>query len=92
MPPSPEDPSLPSPEPVDQLRHDLKTPLTTIKGHSDLLARAVRRSPSLTEAERQAMLARLAAVSAAVGEMVAVIEAMRGVQRHHPDDAPDSNS
>ena len=43
--------------PFDQLRHDLKSPLTTIHGHAQLLARAIRRSPSLPEDEQARMLA-----------------------------------
>jgi hypothetical protein len=35
--------------PHDQLRHDLKSPLTTIHARAELLARSIRRSPSLTE-------------------------------------------
>ena len=38
--------------PLDQLRHDLKTPLTTIHARAQLLERAIRRSPSLPEDER----------------------------------------
>src|SRR5215207_7887682 len=45
---------------LDQLRHDLKTPLTTIHGRAQLLTRAVRRSPSLADEERTKMLEGLA--------------------------------
>ena len=38
-------------DPLYQLRHDLKTPLTTISGHAYLLARSVRRSSSLSDHE-----------------------------------------
>ena len=37
------------PDPLDQLRYDLKTPLTTIHGRAQLLARAMRRAPSPME-------------------------------------------
>ena len=60
---SADDPSpLPDYTASDQLRHELKTPLTTMHGHVQLLGRAVRRSPSLAESERARMLASLAAI------------------------------
>lgn len=69
-------------DPLDQLRHELKTPLTTIRGRAHLLARAVRRAPSLTDEERTRMLDGLAAIDTAVMAMVAVIDAMG---REHGD-------
>ena len=65
-------------DPRDQLRHDLKTPLTTIRGRAYLLARAVRRAPALTDDERARMLAGVAAIEGAVGEMVTVIDGIAG--------------
>ena len=70
--------------PLDQLRHDLRSPLTTIRGRAYLLARAVRRAPSLTDEERTRMLAGVAAIEAAVVAMVAVIEGIDG-DRPTPD-------
>ncbi len=64
------------PDPLDQLRHDLRTPLTTIRGRASLLGRAVRRSSSLNDAERTRMLDGLAAIEAAVLVLVAVINGM----------------
>jgi signal transduction histidine kinase len=61
---------------VEQLRHDLKSPLTTIRGRAYLLARAVRRAPSLTEDERTRMLDGVTAIETAVSAMVAVIDAI----------------
>ena len=61
---------------LDQLRHDLKTPLTTIHGRSQLLGRAIRRSASLTNDERARMLAAIAAIEAAVHAMVPLIDSM----------------
>jgi signal transduction histidine kinase len=61
-------------DPLDQLRHDLKSPLTTIRGRAYLLARAVRRAPSLTDEERRRMLDGVAAIETAVAAMVAVID------------------
>jgi hypothetical protein len=69
-------------EPLDQLRHDLLTPLTTILARSQLQGRALRRSPSLLDAERETLLAGLAAIEAAVYALVAVIDAMG---RERPD-------
>ena len=74
-------------DPRDQLRHDLRSPLTTIRGRAYLLARAVRRAPSLTDEERTRMLAGVAAIEAAVVAMVAVIE---GIDGDRP--APDSDA
>ena len=61
-------------DPLDQLRHDLKSPLTTIRGRAYLLARAVRRAPSLTDDERSRMLEGVAAIETAVAAMVVVID------------------
>jgi signal transduction histidine kinase len=77
-------------DPVDQLRHDLKSPLTAISGHAQLLGRAVRRSSSLTDAERGRMLAGLAEIEATVREMVVLIDAMSGEHNKHADDAADA--
>jgi len=65
---------------VDQLRHDLKIPLTTIHGRAHLLARSVRRSPSLRDAERMTMLEGVAAIEAAVRQMVTIIDGL-GTER-----------
>src|SRR5215207_6357216 len=65
-------------DPLDQLRHDLRSPLTTIRGRAYLLARAVRRAPALTDDERARMLAGVAAIEGAVAEMVTVIDGIVG--------------
>jgi signal transduction histidine kinase len=65
-------------DPLDRLRHDLRSPLTTIRGRAYLLARAVRRAPSLSEEERTRMLGGVAAIEAAVAAMVVVIEGIDG--------------
>lgn len=57
-------------------QHDLKTPLTVISGRAHLLERAIRRSPTLSEAERQAMLLGLAALLEAVHRQAQVIETL----------------
>jgi signal transduction histidine kinase len=62
--------------PLDQLRHHLKTPLTTIHGLAQLLRRATRRSPSLPEDERARMLAAVVAIETAVRAMVPLIDSM----------------
>ena len=71
-------------DPLDRLRHDLRSPLTTIRGRAYLLARAVRRAPSLSEEERTRMLAGVSAIEAAVAAMVVVIEGIDG-DRPSPD-------
>ena len=65
-------------DPLDQLRHDLRSPLTTIRGRAYLLARAVRRTPSLADDERMRMLDGVAAIETAVAAMVAVIDSIGG--------------
>ena len=69
-------------DPLKAVRHALKTPLTTIYGRAQLLARVVRRSPSLTEAERASMLDGLATIDAAVHELVRQIDAIEVAQDH----------
>ena len=64
-------------DPRDQLRHDLNHTLTTIRGRAYLMARAVRRAPSLTDEERMRMLDGVAAIETAVAVMVDVIDALR---------------
>ena len=66
-----------SPDRLDLLRHDLKTPLVTIHGRAQLLARSIQRSPSLADEERVRMLAGLTSIAVAVGEMVRLIDGMR---------------
>lgn len=58
----------------DRLRHDLKTPLTVAHARAQVVARLVRRSPALTEPEREAMLDGLAAIEQAVRAMVPLID------------------
>ena len=78
--------AAPPPDFLDQLRHDLKTPLTTIHARSQLLARAIRRSPSLADDEQARMLESLATIDEAVRTMVTVIDAMgRGGADGSPD-------
>ena len=57
----------------DHLRHDLLTPLTTIAGQTQLLARAISRSPSLAAGERVAMLEGITAIETGVETLRAVI-------------------
>ena len=61
---------------ADQLKHDLKTPLTTIYSRAYLLGRAARRAPSLTDEERGKMLEGVAAIETAVRTMSALIDTM----------------
>ena len=85
--PAPDDPDVePPPDLLDQVRHDLKTPLTTISGRAYLVGRAIRRSPSLTDEEQARMLEGLATIEATVRAMVMVIDAMG---REGTDGSPD---
>lgn len=61
---------------ADQLRHDLRSPLTTIYARAQLLARDIRRAPSLREEERTRMLVGVTAIETAVRTMGPVIDAM----------------
>ena len=73
--------------PADQLRHDLKSPLTTIYARAYLLGRAIRRAPSLSDEDRTRMLAGVTAIEAAVREMVTVVDgigAVGGDDRNDP--------
>ena len=76
-------------DPLDRLRHDLRSPLTTIRGRAYLLARSVRRAPSLTEEERTGMLAGVAAIEAAVAAMVVVIDGIDGNRDSATNQDPD---
>jgi hypothetical protein len=60
--------------PLDQLRHDLKTPLTTIHGRAQLLARGIRRAPNLSEEERTRKLDGVATIEAMVLGMKAGLD------------------
>ncbi len=62
---------------ADQLRHDLLSPLTTISARAYLLARDIRRSPSLHEEERTRMLMGVSVIETAVQTLCAVVDAMR---------------
>jgi hypothetical protein len=59
---------------ADQLRHDLKSSLTTIHARAQLLGRHVRNSPALADGERAKMLDGVAAIESAVREMVTAID------------------
>ena len=76
-------------DPLDRLRHDLRSPLTTIRGRAYLLARAVRRAPSLSDDERTRMLAGVAAIEAAVAAMVVVIDGIDGDRDSATSQDPD---
>jgi signal transduction histidine kinase len=86
MPSDNADDALP-PDALEKLRHDLKTSLTTISGHAQLLARAVRRTPSLTDEERGRMLKALSTVEEQVRAMVSLID---DLGRQVIDSPPDS--
>jgi signal transduction histidine kinase len=71
----------------DQLRHDLKSPLTTIYGRAQLMARTVQRSPSLGEEEREKLLSGLAVIESSVQRLVSVID---GMSQDRPPDGEDA--
>ena len=61
---------------TDHLRHELMVPLTTISGRTQLLARAIWRSPTLASEERVAMLVGITAIETGVETLRAVIDRM----------------
>ena len=61
---------------ADHLRHDLKSPLTTIYARAHLLGRTIRRAPALSDDERARMLEGVAAIEDAVRTMVAVVDSI----------------
>ena len=78
MSPADDTPPTPSADAVDRLRHDLKSPLTTISGRAQLLARSIRRSSSLSAEERERLLGSALAIEAAVLAMVVLIDGLGG--------------
>ena len=72
---------------ADQLRHDLKTPLTVISGQAQLLARAIRRAPSLNDEDRTRLLAGVTTVESAVREMVVAIDGIGSSSRDGSDES-----
>ena len=66
---------------ADQVRHDLRSPLTTLSARTQLLARDLRGSPTLPEDERVRMLAGITAVEAEVQALCAVIDTMNPPSR-----------
>jgi signal transduction histidine kinase len=84
--PAPGDARGHDPAAAARLRHDLKTPLTTILARSQLVARWTARSPTLGDEERACMLASLAAIDVAVAQLLAVIDT---IGRNHPGGADD---
>jgi hypothetical protein len=64
-------------DPLGHLQHTLKSPLTTLSGRAQLVARAIRRSPTLTEGERENLLLSVAAIEVAVQQLVTVIDGIR---------------
>ena len=66
----------------DRLRHDLLTPVSVISARVGMIQRAVRRSDSMTDAERDRLLAAASAIQAAVLAVCAVVD---GLDDDHGD-------
>ena len=58
----------------EQMCHDLNNPLMVIRGRAQLVERAILRSTALSEAERAHVLQSLAAIDAAVLDIVEMID------------------
>jgi signal transduction histidine kinase len=71
----------------DQLRHDLKSPLTTIYGRAQLMTRTIQRSPTLSVEEREKLLSGLAVIESSVQRLVSVIDGMNTAQSPDREDA-----
>jgi nitrogen-specific signal transduction histidine kinase len=61
-------------ESFEQLRHDLLNPLSTIRGRAQLMTRAIERSSSMNDSDRDRLLRGLTAISQAVFAAVEVLE------------------
>jgi signal transduction histidine kinase len=59
---------------ADQLRHDLKTPLTTIYTRAYLFERAIRRVPSLIDEERVTMLAGVTTIETELARLTTIVQ------------------
>ena len=69
---------------IDQLRHDLISPLTSICARAYLLGRTVQRAPELSETQRARCLEEVAAIERAVHEMVTVVDGVERRSRRGP--------
>jgi len=61
-------------ESLDQFRHELKSPVTTISGRAQLLVRAIQCSSTLADGEREKLLAGLTEIEVSVQRLVTVID------------------
>jgi signal transduction histidine kinase len=61
---------------VEAVQHALSTPLTVILARTQLLARRVRRSPTLDADERDKLLAGLATIELAAQDLVRTIDGL----------------
>ncbi|MFN8594171.1 MAG: histidine kinase dimerization/phospho-acceptor domain-containing protein [Thermomicrobiales bacterium] len=75
----------PAATPDDQIRHDLKTPLTVISAHAQLLRRRILRAAPLGALEREAMLGDLASIEAAVQALVTRLDGALGSRAREED-------
>ena len=61
-------------ESFEQLRHDLLNPLAIIRGRTQLLTRAIERSSTMEDGERERLLKGLTAINQAVFAAVEVLD------------------
>lgn len=59
-----------------QLRHDLLTPVTVISARVGMMERTVRRSDSMTDDERDRLLADARSIQAAILAVCAVVDGL----------------
>ena len=67
----------PDPEALAAALHDMKSPLSAIRGRAQLATRQVAISPTLADEERATLLRHLRAVDECVGRVCAQIDAIR---------------
>ncbi len=89
--PSGDDADDRTPDLLDLLRHDLKGPLTVIRGQTQLLLRRSARLEGLDETERAWLLERGARIDAAIMAMAARIEQL-GRESQAAEDAREQRS
>jgi signal transduction histidine kinase len=65
-----------NPDPLDRVRHDMKSPLAVIKGHAQLAARDIGRFAGLSDAERERLQRHLSAIDRAVDDLAGRIDGL----------------